>query len=82
MERLTLSRKDELALLEIGRDRNTAKLVFHVAMENYHNLLNSIAETEKILWDHLTDAYNLDPTKEWQVEMSKLNRRFELTEKK
>lgn len=81
-EEIVLSHKDTESFDEITLDKLAAQQVFGTASRRYHNQLVSLLKSEKELWDHLKEVYNLDPDKIYVSEFSRKRRRQVIKEKR
>lgn len=77
---IVISRKDEAAFNELIFDEKAAAQTLRVALSYHHNVLNQIAESKKILWEHCLDAYNLDENKAYKQTYSLKDSRMIIVE--
>jgi len=80
MKNKTLSHDDTVRLNELVSDKQSLELTLHAIMTRHHNGLKSIIDTERELWTHFREAYDLDPEKEYKAKFSNLDRRFAIVE--
>lgn len=77
---IVLSHKDTGSFDEIALDKKAARAVFDRASKNYHNQLSSLLRSEKALWDHINEAYSLDPEIAYRGKYDIKRRRFVIEE--
>jgi len=80
MKNKTLSHDDTQRLNEIISDKRALELTFDTFICRHHNCLKQITDTDRDLWTHFREAYDLDPDKEYKAKFSNLDRRFCIVE--
>ena len=77
---IVLSSRDTDRFQEIAVDRAAAKITVDAAIAFHLNHVAEIIKSEKLLWDHITEAYNLNPDKVYKAEWSRIDRRMIIVE--
>jgi len=80
MKNKTLSHDDTVRLNEVISDKQSLALTLDSFIVGHHNRLKQIIDSERELWIHFREAYDLDPDKEYKTKFSNLNRRFVVAE--
>ena len=80
MEPIVLSSRDTDRFQEIAVDRAAGKVTADAAIAFHLNHVAEIIKSEKLLWDHITEAYNLNPDKVYKAEWSRIDRRMIIVE--
>ena len=77
---IVLSSRDTDRFQEIAVDRAAGKVTADAAIAFHLNHVAEIIKSEKLLWDHVTEAYNLNPDKVYKAEWSRIDRRMIIVE--
>ena len=78
---IVLSSRDTDRFQEFAVDKEAAKVAFAAALAFYQNHVAEILTCEKLMWDHVMEAYNLDYDKNYKAKWSQLDRRMVIVER-
>ena len=81
MEPIVLSARDTDRFQEIAVDKAAAKVAFDAANAFHLNQIATLITSEKLLWEHITETYNLDPDIKHRAAWSQLDRRMIIEER-
>ena len=77
---IVLSARDSARFQEIAVDKAAGKATADVAIAFHLNHIAEIIKSEKLLWEHVSEAYNLDEDKRYKAKWSRIDRRMIIVE--
>jgi len=75
-----LSLRDHETIRNIQHEQYGADRAFKLALEHHANITSELREAERDFWDHVRQAYDLDPGKEFSTRYSNKERAFIIEE--
>ena len=77
---IVLSARDSDRFQELAVDKAAGKVTADAAIAFHLNHMAEIIKGEKLLWEHINEAYNLDEDKLYTAKWSRIDRRMIVVE--